>query len=99
MTATFPEALHPTAPVPGSEKPAVHRREHLLDVGRIHTVFDTDARIRDEACGPLAPLPPPSTALARTARCTESLRRHLPRQRPSFKDGRRIRQGAQATRP
>ncbi|MFJ2582904.1 helicase associated domain-containing protein [Kitasatospora aureofaciens] len=36
MTATFPEALPPGAPVSGTEQPAVrHGREHLLDVGRI----------------------------------------------------------------
>ncbi|MFI6849664.1 hypothetical protein ACIBJD_34520 [Kitasatospora sp. NPDC050467] len=58
VTATFPEALRPGAPVPGSEKPAVrHGREHLLDVGRIHAAFVTDARTRGEACGPLD-LPP-----------------------------------------
>ncbi|MGW7448162.1 replication-relaxation family protein [Kitasatospora sp. NPDC054795] len=60
VTATFPEALHPAAPVPGSEKPAVrHGREHLLDVGRIHAAFVTDARARGEACGPLDLLPAP----------------------------------------
>ncbi|MQS17847.1 hypothetical protein F7Q99_38080 [Streptomyces kaniharaensis] len=60
VTATFPEALRPAAPVPGSEKPAVrHGREHLLDVGRIHAAFVTDARERGEACGPLDLLPHP----------------------------------------
>ncbi|MDH6710088.1 hypothetical protein P3T27_006837 [Kitasatospora sp. MAA19] len=60
VTATFPEALRPTAPVPGSENPAVqHGREHLLDIGRIHAAFVTDARTRGEACGPLDLVPAP----------------------------------------
>lgn len=60
VTATFPEALHPSAPVPGAEKSAVrHGREHLLDVGRIHAAFVTDAWERGEACGPLDLLPAP----------------------------------------
>ncbi|MFJ2864141.1 hypothetical protein [Kitasatospora sp. NPDC087314] len=44
VTAAFPEALRPGVPVPGAEKPAVrHGREYLLDVGRIHVAFATDA--------------------------------------------------------
>ncbi|MFF1908731.1 hypothetical protein [Kitasatospora sp. NPDC058218] len=76
VTATFPEALRPAAPVPGSEKPAVrHRREHLLDVGRIHAAFVTETRERGEARSPLAPRscppaprctgPPPSSPTPR----------------------------------
>ncbi|MDH6129071.1 replication-relaxation family protein [Kitasatospora sp. GP82] len=63
VTATFPEALRPGAPVPGEQKPAVrHGREHLLDVGRIHAAFVTDARTRGEACGPLDLVPAPELA-------------------------------------
>ncbi|MEU9048580.1 MULTISPECIES: hypothetical protein [unclassified Kitasatospora] len=36
-----------------------HERKHLLDVGRIHAAFVTDARARGEACGPLDLLPAP----------------------------------------
>ncbi|WP_387319896.1 hypothetical protein, partial [Neobacillus sp. NPDC058068] len=63
--ATFPETLCPSAPVPGSEKPAVrHGREPLLDVGRIHAAFVTDARARGEACGPLGLVPAPELPVA-----------------------------------
>ncbi|MFJ9847325.1 hypothetical protein ACIRYZ_44260 [Kitasatospora sp. NPDC101155] len=46
--------------MPGTEKTAVrHGRGHLLDVGRIHAAFVTDAHARGEACGPLDLLPAP----------------------------------------
>ncbi|WP_327063441.1 hypothetical protein OG715_42335 [Kitasatospora purpeofusca] len=59
VAATFPEARRRAA-VPETEQLTVrHGREHLLDVGRIHTAFATDARTRGEACGPLDLLPTP----------------------------------------
>ncbi|WBP91931.1 replication-relaxation family protein [Kitasatospora cathayae] len=58
VAATFPEARRTDAQTLDGEQLAVrHGREHLLDVGRIHAAFVTDARTRGEACGPLDLLP------------------------------------------
>lgn len=60
VAATFPEARRPAAQTPDGEQLAVrHGREHLLDIGRIHTAFVADARARGEDCGPLDLRPAP----------------------------------------
>ncbi|MGW2378032.1 hypothetical protein [Kitasatospora sp. NPDC001683] len=48
----------------GEQLAVRHGREHLLDVGRIHSAFVADARERGEACGPLDLLPAPALPVA-----------------------------------
>ncbi|MFD0344881.1 replication-relaxation family protein [Kitasatospora aburaviensis] len=60
VAATFPEARLTDAQTLDGEQLAVrHGREHLLDVGRIHSAFVADARERGEDCGPLDLRPAP----------------------------------------
>ncbi|WP_369185863.1 replication-relaxation family protein [Streptomyces sp. Y1] len=68
VAATFPEARRTHAQTLDSEQLAVrHGREHLLDVGRIHTAFVADARQRGEDCGPLDLRPTPQLPVGAAA--------------------------------
>jgi len=60
VTATFPEARRPgNQAAPAVQAALRYGRGHLLDLGRVHTAFVTDARARGESCGPLDLTPAP----------------------------------------
>ncbi|MFE7527693.1 hypothetical protein ACFU7Y_18545 [Kitasatospora sp. NPDC057542] len=60
VTATFPEARRPDGPAAAAEQTALrYGRSHLLDLGRVHTAFVTEARQRGESCRPLDLVPAP----------------------------------------
>ncbi|MET8624762.1 replication-relaxation family protein [Kitasatospora sp. NPDC004669] len=59
VTATFPEARRPDGPAAAEPTALRYGRSHLLDLGRVHIAFVTEARQRGESCGPLDLVPAP----------------------------------------